>query len=154
VNVDGNAPKAQSAIGEAAEMLGISVPTIRLYEREGLLIAHRNESGHRLFSPEDIERIRCLRSAINEQKISIQGIRRILGMLPCWRIKNCPAEARTACPAFSSHDGPCWTVTGRRWECQGDICRSCAVYLEHADCGSIKQVIAQFTLPQEPAHNP
>jgi MerR family transcriptional regulator/heat shock protein HspR len=125
-----------------------------MYERVGLLIAHRNESGHRLFSPEDIERIRCLRAAINQQKISIQGIRRILGMLPCWRIKNCPEHARSECPAFRFHEGPCWTATGRRWECQGEVCRSCDVYRQHAECSSIKEVIAHYTLPQGAAHNP
>jgi MerR family transcriptional regulator, heat shock protein HspR len=134
------------AISEVAEFLGISVPTIRLYEREGLIISLRNESGHRVFTADDIERIRCLRSAITEKKISIQGIRHLLSLLPCWRLKNCPPEARDACPAYLEHDAPCWTLADRSWECQSAECRVCEVYAKHADCRSVKQVVAQFTL--------
>jgi DNA-binding transcriptional MerR regulator len=32
------------SIGEAADILGISVPTLRLYEREGLIILIRKKS--------------------------------------------------------------------------------------------------------------
>jgi MerR family transcriptional regulator, heat shock protein HspR len=137
-------------IGEAADILGIAPPTIRLYEREGLIISFRNESGHRLYSDADIERIRCLRNAINDQKISISGIRHLLAMLPCWRIKNCPEEARTSCPAFSNHDTPCWMVTNKSWECKNTDCRACAVYTDYANCQGVKSVVARFTIPAIP----
>ena len=37
-------------IGEAADLMGVSVPTIRMYEREGLIIPLRKASRHRLFA--------------------------------------------------------------------------------------------------------
>lgn len=46
-------------IGVVAQKLGISKHMIRIYEREG--IPYRKESGHRLFSQRDIERIKCVR---------------------------------------------------------------------------------------------
>jgi MerR family transcriptional regulator, heat shock protein HspR len=139
--------KEYYTIGETADLLGVSVPTIRLYEREGLILAFRNRAGHRMFSDADIERIRCLRAAINDQKISIQGIRHLLALLPCWRIKDCPEDARTSCAAFSEHDTPCWLVTGKSWECRNTDCRQCPVYVDYSDCRSVKNVVAQFTVP-------
>ncbi len=133
-------------ISEAAEFLGISVPTIRLYEREGLIIASRSESGHRVFSAADIERIRCLRSAINNDKISIKGIRRLLALVPCWRIKNCPEEARQRCAAFTQHDSPCWHVTEKSWECKATDCKLCLVYTHYSDCHNVKDIVTQYTV--------
>jgi DNA-binding transcriptional MerR regulator len=43
-------------IAEAAREAGVSVHTLRYYERAGLLAPiERNGSGHRRFSPEDVE---------------------------------------------------------------------------------------------------
>ena len=44
-------------IGTAARMLNVSVHTLRLYEREGLILPHRKDTGHRLYSNADIERV-------------------------------------------------------------------------------------------------
>ncbi|BBI33534.1 MerR family transcriptional regulator [Cohnella abietis] len=53
-------------IGQVAEKTGLSIHTIRYYEKEGILpIIKRNESGIRIFEYEDIQWINllnCLRS--------------------------------------------------------------------------------------------
>jgi MerR family transcriptional regulator, heat shock protein HspR len=133
-------------IGEAADVLGVSVPTIRMYEREGLIIPYRKRSKHRRFSQVDIERIRCIREMINADKVSIAGIRRLLSLIPCWKIKNCPDEARTTCGAFVQHAAPCWTASGKSWECRSAECRVCSVYTDIANCQTLKQTIASYTL--------
>jgi MerR family transcriptional regulator/heat shock protein HspR len=132
-------------IGEAADILGVSVPTIRMYEREGLIIPHRKDSRHRRFSRPDIERIRCLRQMINEKKVSIAGIRHMLSLIPCWKIKNCPSDQRAICPAFTSTDKPCWMLSGKSWECRSTDCRLCPVYTDIANCSTLKQTIATHT---------
>ncbi len=45
-------------IGEAARWLGVSVSTVRLWEKEGLLKAVRTVKGRRPFRREDVERLR------------------------------------------------------------------------------------------------
>lgn len=49
-----------------AERTGVSIDTLRYYEREGLIRSiHRNPSGHRRYSEDDvmwIEVLRCLRA--------------------------------------------------------------------------------------------
>ncbi|HCV42207.1 MAG TPA: MerR family transcriptional regulator [Bacteroidetes bacterium] len=136
-------------IGEAADILGVSVPTIRMYEREGLIIPYRKDSGHRRFSGSDIERIRCLREMINEKKVSLAGIRHVLSLIPCWKIKNCPPDQRDACPAFTSTDKPCWMLSGKSWECRSADCRLCPVYTDIANCATLKQTIASHTVSAE-----
>lgn len=48
-------------IGIAAKRLELSVPTLRMYERAGLLIPFRTETGRRIHSQEDIERVACIK---------------------------------------------------------------------------------------------
>lgn len=136
------------SIGEAADLLGVSVPTLRLYEREGLIIPIRKSSKHRLFKEHDIERIRCLRETINGKKVSIGGIKRLLSLLPCWKIKNCSIEAREVCPAFLEGEAPCWTLPGKARNCETAHCRECLVYAELSDCSKLKQTI--FSLMTTP----
>ena len=133
-------------ISTAAKMLNISVQTLRLYEREGLIIPSRKESGHRIYSYTDIERLRCIRESINEKKISIEGIKTIYSLIPCWCIKNCKETDRKNCLAFLNHSKPCWTFKHESNICSGLKCRDCEAYKNFSDCGSIKENIARLTI--------
>ena len=133
------------SIGEAASLVGVSIPTLRLYEREGLVLPRRKPSRHRLYSRDDIERVKCLRHVISEKKISIQGIKHLLAMTPCWQIKECPREVRERCPAFRNVERPCWLVEGRPTPCGNAWCGDCPVYRDNADCTTVKsRIIALF----------
>ena len=138
--------KSMYTIGEAADVLGIAIPTIRMYEREGLIIPYRRCSRHRRFSQADLDRIRCIRTMINRDKVSIAGIRHMLSLIPCWTIKNCPPEARERCSAFAQHDKPCWMVSGKSWDCRSAECRDCPVYTEVGSCDAIKKAIISSTV--------
>ena len=70
------------SIGVLAEKVGLSVSTVRKYENEGLIIAHRTDSGHRLFSHEDIGRVRSIHYMIQDLGLNIEGIHRIQALLP------------------------------------------------------------------------
>jgi len=139
------------SIGEAADLLGISVPTIRLYEREGLIIPLRKKSGHRRFKNEDLNRIRCLRETINGKKVSIAGIKRLMSLIPCWKIKHCPDDVRDHCGAYSNSESACWTIPDREWECRTANCRECTVYTRLSDCNSLKSTISHYTSSPDPS---
>ena len=134
------------SIGEAADLLKVSVQTLRLYEREGLIIPYRRGSKHRRYSVEDIERIRCLRRMLGEEKVSLAGIKSLLAMIPCWKIKDCPSTARESCPAFRQHSKPCWVISHRPWVCADANCRTCSVYTMVSDCQTLKRVISDLTI--------
>jgi MerR family transcriptional regulator/heat shock protein HspR len=133
------------SIGEAADLLGLSVPTLRLYEREGLILPIRKISKHRLYTEADLLRIRCLRETINHKRISIAGVRTLLSMIPCWKIKPCSEDVRISCPAHEATDRPCWMVENKPGKCSRADCRSCPVYAETSDCDRVKHIIAQHT---------
>jgi MerR family transcriptional regulator/heat shock protein HspR len=126
-------------ISNAAKVLGVSVYTLRMYEREGLIIPFRKESNQRLYSENDIARLQCIIRTINEEKINIEGIRRILALLPCWNIIKCSSEDRANCKYYFSFDKPCWMYNHKNNICQGKECRECEVYNSFDNCGSIKK---------------
>lgn len=132
-------------ISSVSIILGISVHTLRLYEKEGLIIPFRKESGHRLYSFDDIERLRCIRESINQKKISIEGIKTIYSLIPCWVIKGCSDEDRASCKAFTDHSHPCWLLKHVRDTGKGAQCRECAVYQNYSNCKSIKENIVRLT---------
>jgi MerR family transcriptional regulator, heat shock protein HspR len=132
-------------IGEAADVLGVSIQTLRLYEREGLILSLRRSTRHRRYTPADLERVRCIRRMINVEKVSVAGIKKMLAMIPCWSIKDCPPGVRDACPAFDRVEKPCWLITDKPWDCRNAECRTCEVYTNVADCTSLKQAIATST---------
>lgn len=45
-------------IGTAATRIGVSASTLRLYEKAGKITPARTETGLRLYSPDQIERLR------------------------------------------------------------------------------------------------
>jgi MerR family transcriptional regulator/heat shock protein HspR len=123
------AEEAMIAIGVLAQKVGLSVSAVRKYENEGLIIAHRTPSGHRLFSHEDIDRIRNIQHMIQDLGLNIEGIRRLQALLPCWDLLPCSSEKREKCAAFQDNTRPCWMIT--RLDCTpsyGNECRQCVVY--------------------------
>ena len=63
----------------AAQLTGISVQALRLYERKGLLEPDRTGGGTRRYSDTDIARLRRIRQLIDDG-VNLTGIARILGL--------------------------------------------------------------------------
>lgn len=116
------------SIGVLAERVGLSVSAVRKYEKEGLLIAHRTPSGHRLFSLEDIRRVEYIQHLIRDLGLNFEGIRRMQALVPCWNLLPCNEVKRKACPAYQNTTRPCWAIKGMSCAPQGNECRCCHVY--------------------------
>ncbi|MHC4661699.1 MAG: MerR family transcriptional regulator [Planctomycetota bacterium] len=122
------------SIGTLAKKVGLSVSTVRHYESEGLIIPHRDESGRRLFSLEDVTRVQNIQHLIQDLGLNIEGIRRIQALLPCWDLFHCKKKTRDKCPAFLKRAKPCWTIKGLACSPQGNECRKCIVYRFGSQC--------------------
>lgn len=131
-------------ISNAAKLLGISVHTLRMYEREGLIIPFKKQSNQRLYSDRDLDRVTCIRSTINDDKINIEGIRRLLSLIPCWAIIKCSEKDRVNCSAYSSYNKPCWMFNHKNNVCDDKSCRECEVYKSFGTCSSIKNKLKQL----------
>ncbi len=129
------------SISVAATLLRISVHTLRMYEREGLIIPFQKESKQRLYSRADIERLKCIRKGINEMKMGINGIKIMYSLIPCWKIVGCSEVDRKNCYAYKEHSKPCWSYTHSNNICKGRNCRDCDVYSKHSQCDEIKELI-------------
>ena len=66
-------------ITTAAQLAGMSVQALRLYERKGLLNPDRTQGGTRRYSDADILRLRRISELITEG-INLTGIGRVLGL--------------------------------------------------------------------------
>jgi MerR family transcriptional regulator/heat shock protein HspR len=86
-------------IGVAAKLLGVHPRTLRIYEAEGLVKPAQHSGSRRLYSPNDIQWIECLRSIIHDQGISIPGLKKLLTLVPCWDIAECPNSVHGCCKA-------------------------------------------------------
>lgn len=64
----------------AAETLGISMDTLRNWERNGLLTVHRKSNGYRIYTDEDIRRLKIIR-ALRCANYSLEAILRLLQQL-------------------------------------------------------------------------
>jgi MerR family transcriptional regulator/heat shock protein HspR len=122
------------SIGTAAAKVNLSVSALRKYEQEGLLIYHRTPTGRRLLSRADLKRIRLIHHMIYDLGLNLEGIRRLLALLPCWKLKPCSKEEREACTAVAESTRPCWMVKSRESGRLQATCRDCGVYRRAAYC--------------------
>lgn len=142
--MDAQNSKQYQKIGQAAKSLNISVELIRAYEREGILIPEKTKTGQRLFNAADVHWINCIRRLINEQGLNIEGIRRLLALMPCWELKPCAEEERNVCPAYLGAVKPCWMIKEETaGTCASDNCRKCRVYQSAINCDNIKKILYQ-----------
>jgi DNA-binding transcriptional MerR regulator len=66
-------------ISVAAELSGVAVQSLRLYERYGLVAPSRSDGGTRRYSADDLARLRRI-SALVDAGINLAGIARILNL--------------------------------------------------------------------------
>lgn len=67
-------------ISVVAEMLDIHPQTLRLYEREGLVVPKRTDGNTRLYSQDDIDKLRRVLSLTRELGVNLAGVEVILSM--------------------------------------------------------------------------
>lgn len=88
-------------IGVAAQQVGLSARTLRIYEEEGLIRpARKPGSDQRLYSDQDLIWIRCISELIHGHSLTTAGIRRLLDLIPCWEVKHCPEEIASRCGPY------------------------------------------------------
>lgn len=66
-------------ISVAAELSGIAVQSLRLYERYGLITPSRSDGGTRRYSADDLMRLRRI-SALVDSGVNLAGVARILDL--------------------------------------------------------------------------
>lgn len=85
-------------ISVAARLLEMHPQTLRKYEREGFIVPSRTSGNLRLYSDEDLERLRQVKHLVDEQGLNLAGVqlaleltRRLRG-LQVWLDERSEAE--------------------------------------------------------------
>ncbi len=67
-------------ISAVAEKYNIHPQTLRLYEREGLLVPSRSDGNTRLYTPDDLERLETILNLTRDLGVNLAGVEIILNM--------------------------------------------------------------------------
>lgn len=68
-------------IGVAAQLCGVHPQTLRQYERLGLVVPNRAGAKNRLYSENDIRRVRRIQQLTQEMGVNLAGVEIILRLL-------------------------------------------------------------------------
>jgi len=79
MNYEGSEPRYVISI--AARLVGTETHTLRYYERLGLVQPYRSEGNVRYYSEGDIERLRHIKSLMNDLGINLAGVEVVMRML-------------------------------------------------------------------------
>lgn len=112
-------------IGAVAELLGVCVRMVRIYEDRGLVQPVR-KNNQRLYSFNDVCWLARIRELINEEGYDLDEIGRLISLPACWQLRNCPEELRADCLAAKSPGKQCWEIAKR--EGRSSDCQTCQVY--------------------------
>jgi len=127
-------------IGVTAEMVGVSVPTLRMYENEGLLIPIKSDGGTRYFDEQDIAWIRCIRRMITELGLNLEGIRRLLALIPCRDFRKCDDAHHAHCQAAKDVNKPCWIARANNGGVRLQECHDCPAFRYSINCENLKSL--------------
>ena len=73
------AKKLYYTMGEVAEMFDVNASLIRHWESKfSCLRPHKNKKGNRLFSPEDIERLKQIYHLVKERGMTLEGANKVM----------------------------------------------------------------------------
>ncbi|MEP6954868.1 MAG: MerR family transcriptional regulator [Solirubrobacteraceae bacterium] len=67
-------------ISVAAELAEMHPQTLRMYEQRGLIEPKRSPKGTRLYSQEDVERLRRIQEMTTELGLNLAGVERVLAL--------------------------------------------------------------------------
>jgi MerR family transcriptional regulator/heat shock protein HspR len=73
-----NDDKGRYMISVAAELVGMHPQTLRIYEQKGLVRPKRTSGNTRLYSEEDLERLRLIQQLTTELGLNLAGVEMVL----------------------------------------------------------------------------
>ncbi len=73
--------KPRYVISIAARMIGIEAHTLRYYERLGLVQPERSSGNIRLYSEEDVDRLRYIKALMSDCGVNLAGVEVVLKLM-------------------------------------------------------------------------
>ncbi len=86
-------------IGAAARQLKVCPATLRIWERKKL-IAPQRLGQNRLYSADDLARLRAIKGLIQDRGLNLQGVKALLDRPQCWEVKRCTSRQKSSCSYY------------------------------------------------------
>lgn len=67
-------------ISVAARLVGLHVQTLRLYEKKGLVVPQRTDKKTRLYSLNDLKKLKLIKYLTHEKGLNLAGVKMVLEM--------------------------------------------------------------------------
>ncbi len=83
-------------ISVAARMLGVRTQTLRYYESIGLIEPARSKGNQRVFSQNDVERVRQIRNLMDDLGVNLAGVEVVMNLLERLRTSEAEKQELTA----------------------------------------------------------
>ena len=74
-------------IGAISELLNVHERTLRIYDKEGLLIPKRNKKNRRMYSQNDLEKANLILYLTRNLALNLAGVKTIFGLFEELKIK-------------------------------------------------------------------
>ncbi|MBS0011914.1 MAG: MerR family transcriptional regulator [Bacteroidales bacterium] len=82
-NKDEKKKKLFYSIGEVAEILGEQTSAVRYWENEfDIIKPQKNKKGNRMFTPEDVDKLKMIHYLLKEKGMTIAGVRKKMSENP------------------------------------------------------------------------
>lgn len=120
------------SIGQVAERTGLSVHTLRMYEREGLFTTQvrRSATGRRVYGQADLDWLEVC-TKLRATGMSLQSIRRFADL-----VKAGPGNEPERLELLREHRGRIERQLAELHDCLGLIAGKVATYERHVDAGT------------------
>ena len=83
-------------ISVAARMLGVRTQTLRYYESIGLVEPARSKGNQRVYSQNDVERVRQIRNLMDDLGVNLAGVEVVMNLLERLRTSEADIQKLTA----------------------------------------------------------
>ena len=83
-------------ISVAARMLGVRTQTLRYYESIGLVEPARSKGNQRVYSQNDVERVRQIRNLMDDLGVNLAGVEVVMNLLERLRTSDADIQRLTA----------------------------------------------------------
>jgi MerR family transcriptional regulator/heat shock protein HspR len=93
-----------------------------------LICPIRTVTHRRLYSLNDLKIAQTIHHLIHDHGMNFAGIRRLMALLPCWKIRGCDLGLFRRFKVPYLTDAPCWSSGEALWRKSNVDCQSSPVY--------------------------
>ncbi|MFP4497181.1 MAG: MerR family transcriptional regulator [Vulcanimicrobiota bacterium] len=114
----------------ASKLTDVEPNLIRIYEKQGMVKPYRDPgNNYRYFTLDEINWINRIKYLIHKKGLTIESIKWMLTLVPCWVMNQCGQPDKEKCISYSDTNIPCWLDEKKDKKCGSKHCYNCVTYV-------------------------